>query len=375
VAPVTRSLWSRLSTLLFANFAAIPVALVLAGCTASSSTLNLGTIATVAGTGKLGNSGDGGSATAAELYQPTCVVTDSAGNLYIGDLVSNTIRKVAASTGIISTYASVTTPAACAVDSAGNLYVADASDGVIQKITASTGIITTVAGDGTSLGPGFSSPAGSIGDGGPATKAELNVPWGVAVDAAGNLFISDTFDQRVREVDASTGIISTIAGNGTPGYSLSGGVATDSMLYNPAGLSLDGTGNLYIAEQANGVIAKLDLASGTLTTVAGNGTSNGTALLVGDGGPATLAELGGPMSVAVDAKGDIFIPDWSANRIREVFPTGIIRSVVGTTQGYSGDGGPSDKAKISCPWGLSFDSSGNLYIADSANGAVRKVTP
>jgi trimeric autotransporter adhesin len=354
----------------------------------TASDLGMGTIATVAGTGKRGDTGNGGPAISAELYQPACAVFDSAGNLYIGDIATYTVRKVAARTGIISLYAgngvaaysgdggpaisaSLYGPTACALDSAGNLYLADDANNVIREVTASTGIITTVAGNGYGAG----TPSGGFsGDGGLATNAEINHPWGVAVDSTGDIFISDTLNQRVREVDGSTGIITTIAGNGRYGYSGSGGEALNTMIANPDGLALDSFGNLYIAEQAACVIAKLNLATDTISTVAGSGTC--AASVVGDGGPATQAQLTQVPGVAIDTVGNIFISDWVDSRVREVVAaTGIILSVVGTTQGYSGNAGPADRAQLSDPWGLFFDASGDLYIADSGNAVIRKVTP
>ncbi len=361
------------------------VSLACSGCAGNNTTSDLGTIVTVAGTGQLGDSGDGGPATSAQLYQPVCAVLDSAGNLYIGDAETDTIRKVAAETGIISTFAgngkhgysgdggpatsaSMEGPAACALDSAGNLYVADGANNVIRKISVATGVITTVAGNGA--GGGFS------GDGGPAIKAELNSPDGVVVDSSGNLFISDTSNQRVREVNASTGMISTIAGNGTYGYPGSGGKATSTVMGNPEGLTLDSDGNLYIAEEGACAVAKLSLSTGTIAIVAGTGKSCSPGENNGDGGLAKLASLAEPAGVALDSAGDIFISDTGSSRVREVTPSnGVITSVVGTTFGYSGDGGPSDHAQVHNPLGLFIDASGDLYIADSDNGVVRKVTP
>lgn len=369
----------------------------LTGCSDSGSTktISIGTIATVAGTGKFGYSGDGGLATAAQLNQPTCAVSDSAGNLYIGDVATYTVRKVAAATGIITPYAgngiaaysgdggpatvaSIYGPAACVLDSAGNLYIADVGNNVVRKITASTGIITTVAGNGVGAG---TATGGFSGDGGLATQAELEIPNGVAVDSVGNLFISDMGNQRVREVDAASGIITTIAGNGTYGYSGNGGAATSAMMGNPQQLALDGSGNLYIAEQGESVVVKVNLSSGIITTVAGDGTTgrdSGTAnpTIVGDGGIATKAKLAQPQGVALDADGNIFIADSNNGRVRKVtVSTGIITTVVGSKFGYSGDGGPSNHARLHNPEGLFFDAAGNLYIADSYNSVIRKVTP
>jgi trimeric autotransporter adhesin len=369
------------------------------GCGGSSSsskaTSSIGAIATVAGNGTTGYSGNGGPAIAAQLNQPSCAVADSAGNLYIGDVETNTIRKVAAGTGTISLYAgngvpaysgdggpavsaSMFAPTGCVLDSTGNLYVAEAGNNIVREIAASTGIITTVAGNGA--GDGCSSGSFS-GDGGPATKAELYCPYGVAIDASGDLFISDSDNQRVREVNARTGVITTIAGNGTYGYSGNGGAATDAMIGNPQQLALDSSGNLYIVEQGKCVIAKVNLSTGIISTVAGNGTigtgvtSTGS-VVKGDGGPATMAQLSLPQGVALDPAGNIFIADSGSQRVRKVdASTGVITTVVGTTLGYSGNGGPAAQAQLHDPWGLFFDASGNLYIADSFNAVIRKVTP
>jgi sugar lactone lactonase YvrE len=369
------------------------------GCGGSSSsskaTSSIGAIATVAGNGTTGYSGNGGPAIAAQLNQPSCAVADSAGNLYIGDVETNTIRKVAAGTGTISLYAgngvpaysgdggpavsaSMFAPTGCVLDSTGNLYVAEAGNNILREIAASTGIITTVAGNGA--GDGCSSGSFS-GDGGPATKAELYCPYGVAIDASGDLFISDSDNQRVREVNARTGVITTIAGNGTYGYSGNGGAATDAMIGNPQQLALDSSGNLYIVEQGKCVSAKVNLSTGIISTVAGNGTigtgvtSTGS-VVKGDGGPATMAQLSLPQGVALDPAGNIFIADSGSQRVRKVdASTGVITTVVGTTLGYSGNGGPAAQAQLHDPWGLFFDASGNLYIADSFNAVIRKVTP
>jgi trimeric autotransporter adhesin len=382
--------------------AGVLLAVAVSGCggvTTKNQTNSLGTITTVAGNGATGCSGNGGPATSAQLNQPICAVLDSAGNLYIGDQITNTIRKVAAGTGIISAYAGngipisgnitmtysaysgdgglatsapLYAPTACALDSSGNLYVADEADNVIRKINASTGIITTVAGNGF----GFRTSGGGFrGDGGLATQAEMNHPDGVAVDSAGDIFISDTSNQRVREVNGSTGIITTIAGNGKNGVYSSGGPATGALVSSPFGLALDGSGNLYIAESS--VVAKLNLATGMISTVAGDSTqSNENLKDIGDGGPATQASFGNAVGVALDASGNIFIADSGNNRVRKItVSTGIITTVAGTTQGYSGDGGPAAAAQLHAPTGLFFDASGDQYIADTYNSAVRKVTP
>jgi trimeric autotransporter adhesin len=351
---------------------------IAAGAMTGCSNGSGASIGTVAGTGQIGNAGNGGLATAAMLGQPSCVALDSAGNMYIGDADFNVVRKVTAATGIISAYVGVSTgiggyggdgglatnaslegPSGCVLDSAGNLYISDEANNVVRKVTASTGIISTVAGNGDEAGTAF---GGSSGDGGLATHAELNHPWGLAMDSAGDLFIADTGNYRIQEVNASTGIITTVA-------SLHSGA-------NPEGLALDGAGNLYIAEQGDpSDVVKLNLSTGALTVVAGNGTSGSGGSVVGDGGRATSAVLSEPQGVAVDAAGNIFISDTGDQRVREVTAsTGIITSVVGTTMGYSTGGGSATHAQLHNPGQIFFDAAGELYIADTDNGAVRKVT-
>jgi sugar lactone lactonase YvrE len=335
--------------------------------------LTPGTMVTVAGNGTAGYSGDNGAATKAGLNNPNGVAVDSAGNLYIADHANNAIRKVSAGTGSITTVvgngaasssATLYAPYGVAVDSAGNLYIADTYNNVVREVSAGTGIITTVAGNGT---------AGYSGDGGAATSAELNTPIGVAVDGAGNLYIADNTKSRVREVSAGTGIITTVAGNGTTGYSGDGGAATSAELNAPTGVAVDGAGDLYIVDFGNNRIRKVSAGTGNriITTVAGSGTAGYS----GDGGLATNAELLNPYGVAVDSAGDLYIADSTNNRIREVSAgTGFISTVAGNgTGGYSGDGGASTSAELSGPSGVALDSAGNLYIADSGNNRVREV--
>jgi sugar lactone lactonase YvrE len=250
------------------------------------------------------------------------------------------------------------------VDGSGNLFIADA-DGLIRKVSAG-GIITTVAGNGTS---GFS------GDGGPAISASLALPGrfqtsGVAVDASGNLFIADVGNNRVREVTAG-GIITTVAGNGTAGFSGDGGAATSASLSKPTSVAVDGSGNLFIADSGNNVIREVS-ASGIITTIAGNGSGGSS----GDGGPATLASLNGFMNlaVAVDAAGNLFIGDVYNGRIREV-SGGIINTIAGGGDPDLGigDGGPATSASLLYPEGIAVDAFGNLFIADWGDNCVREV--
>jgi uncharacterized protein (TIGR03437 family) len=335
-------------------------------------------IFTIIGNGNPGFSGDGGPALLAQLSSPTGVALDSAGNVYIADSQNFRIRKVpspgkgdistVAGNGLFAysgdggpaTRAELDAPQAVATDAGGNVYIADTANNVVRKVSTS-GTIATFAGNGI-FGVG--------GDGGPATAAQMMGPAGVAVDAQGNVYISDTTGQRVRVVTPSNGQINTYAGNRTTGYSGDGSSATNAELNTPTGLAVDTSGNLYIADTLNSAIRKVTPA-GTISTVAGTGVQG----YGGDGGPATAAELYYPQAVAVDSSGNLYIADTQNNRVREVNALGIISTVAGNgTFGYSGDGSWAVNAQITAPVGVAVDSLGNLYIGDS-NGVIRKVFP
>jgi len=241
-------------------------------------------------------------------------------------------------------------------------------------VDAVTSVITTVAGNGT---PGFS------GDGGPATNAQLNFPDAIALDGSGNLYIGDASNNRVRKVTLTTGVITTVAGNGTPGYGGDGGLATNAELQFPSRAVLDGAGNLYIADLQNNRVRRVDATTGVIVTVAGTGTAGYS----GDGGPARSAELNGPLSVMVDTAGNLYIADVFNARIRVVntgtspitvagfvIQPGNMLTIAGNgVVGYQGDGGPATNAELNIPTGLVLDSAGNLYFGDSGNNVVREV--
>lgn len=348
--------------------------------------------------------GDGGKATQACMNTPADVTVDQRGNLYIADTVNQRVRRVDAETGVITTVAGGNGPTGSAtlgrtwyqpaycgdggpatqaclarpidveLDPAGNLYVADSGNHRIRRVDAATGIISTVVGNGT---------RGFCGDGGPATQACLNLPNAIVLDPGGNLFIADTGNQRIRRIDADTGIISTVAGNGTAGDRRhgsegevlavgDGGPATQAELVLPFGVAVDRTGTLYIADGDNTRVRRVDADTGVITTIAGNGHRS----FSGDGGPALLAEMAGVADVAVGPDGNLYIADRLVNRIRRLDVTaGVISTVAGShyLTGYGGDGGPATRARLAGPSGVAVDDRGNLYIADTGNCLVRKV--
>ena len=325
--------------------------------------------------GTHGFSGDAGPATNAMLNSPYGVSVDVFGNLFLAEISNSRIRKVSTN-GVITTIAgngtngysgdgvpatntSLCTPIDTILDASGNLFIADENNYRIRKVSTN-GIIMTVAGNGTNV---FS------GDGGPATKAGLSHPIGIALDSCGNLFISDNAANRVRKVDTN-GFITTVAGNGSPGYSGDGGAASKASLNSPTSVAVDAFGNLFFTELGNFRIRKVD-TNGIITTVAGNGTSGYS----GDGGPATNANLSPLLGLYMDAFGNLFISDSFNNRVRKVNVNGIITTVAGNgSPSYSGDGGAAANAGLNAPRGVVVDSSGNLFIADSGNSRIRMVS-
>ena len=346
---------------------------------------SVGQITTVAGTGMQGFSGDGPDATAAQLNLPTDVAVDTSTficnhALYIADSgnfrVRSTSGQQCSNNHPITTVAGNGTPSlsgdggpalqaqlgnpfAIAVDAAGNQFIADASNNVIRKIDP-TGVISTVVGTGLS---------GPLGDNGPALSATLSQPRGVALNAAGDIFISDTLDQRVRKVDHVTHAITTIAGTGTAGFSGDGSSGTNAQINLPQAVVVDGTGNVYIAEYGNDRVRKVT-PGGVITTFAGNGL-NGYG---GDGGAATAAKLNHPRGLAVDAGGNVLIADSGNNRVRKVTPGGVISTVAGNgVAGIGGDNGAAISAELNYPAGLAVDGPGGVYIADTHNQSIRLV--
>lgn len=334
---------------------------------------------------------DGVPATQTELSLPSGVAVDGAGNLYIADTAHNLIRKVAtpippATVGIISTYAgtglpgyggdhgqassaTLDQPTSVALDGAGNLYIADTNNNAVRMVAAANGVITTVAGTGV---------AGYVAgqDGGPATLAELSAPLGVTIDADGDLYIADTGNQRIRRVDAVLGVITTVAGNGTAGFAGDGSSATAPLteLNGPSAVAFDSKGNMYIADSQNSCIR--EVSGGIISLFAGNGTAGYQ--LTDDGGPAVAAELNIPSGLAVDAAGNVYIADTQNDAIRRVSSAasaapGIITTVARTGIGEFFSNNVFAPVLIYEPIGLFLDSSDNLYFADSLDMVIREM--
>jgi sugar lactone lactonase YvrE len=367
---------------------------------AAAPTPAVGTILTVAGNGIVGFGGDGRRATTARIPNNNGITVDAAGSLYIADSVICRVRKVDAVTGVITTVAGRTTidtirflgpplgrtggfsgdggaataaefigPTELTVDAAGNLYISDAFNHRVRRVDPQ-GVVTTVVGSGPS---GIGAPGGFGGDGGPATAARLNIPVGIALDAAGNLYVAERDNKRVRKVSPS-GIISTVAGGGTAAFT-EGAAATSVALVNPFGVAVDGAGNLYIGERGLNRILKMS-PSGVLTTVAGTGKTG----FSGDGGPATQAELNVPFDLALDRAGNLYFADRGNHRIRKVSAEEIISTVAGSgpagpgsVGSFAGDGGPATEARLRTPSSVAVDPAGNLLISDSSNHRIRKV--
>ena len=335
-------------------------------------------IETFAGTGIPGYSGDGGLAMEAQIHHVRGLAVDRSGNLYIADVENHRVRKVDIITGIITTVAGggnsglgdggngkkaqLNMPIGVTVDDTGNLYILDFANYRVRKVDTN-GMITTVVGNGI---------AGYSGDGESAEKAQINPVWGdVTVDSKGNLYIADRFNHCIRKVDSKS-IITTIAGNGTQGYNGDGGIATDAQLNLPEDMTVDGDGNLYIADSYNHVIRKIN-TNGIITTIVGNGKQG----YDGDNNPATEAELNLPVGVALDSLGNLYVTDFNNHRIRKVDQNGIITTIAGNgKKTYSGDGELATTASFDNPEHVALDINGTgtvLYVNDKHNFRIRKL--
>ncbi len=319
--------------------------------------------------------GDGGPAVSARLQSPQGLALGPDGALWIADTGNGRVRRVstegliftAAGAGrgglvgeaIAAATARLLAPAAVALDAAGNLWLADSQAARVRRVS-SGGWITTAAGTGQ---------AGYNGDGF-GTLCQLNLPSGLAADAAGNVYIADTNNHRVRKLTPD-GVLTTVAGRGIRGYQGDGSPAVEALLDSPAGLAVDGEGNLYVADRMNHAVRKVT-PSGVILTVAGTGLPG----FSGDGGPARQARLNHPMGVAVDRQGNLYIADTQNHRLRKVTPDGVINTIAGDgVPGFEGDGGPAAQARLRFPAAVAADAQGNLFVADQDNHRVRCLTP
>jgi hypothetical protein len=345
-------------------------------------------IETIAGTGERGHAGDGGPAAKATLSEPFHCEVDRKGFLYVAEAGNHCIRKIDLKTGVITTVAGTgkkgytgdggpataatfNEPYAVVVSDAQDLYIADRLNAVVRKVDGKTGIVTTVAGTGKK---------GYAGDGGPGTSAQLVEPNDVFLDGKDGLLIADVGDWRVRRLDLKTGVITTFAGIGRPAKAGKGmprdqvgdgGPASKAVIVGARAVCVDGQGNTFICEREGSTIRKVDKA-GVITTIAGTGAWG----VGGDGGPALKAVFKGPKGIRTDAAGNLYIVDTENHAIRKIdAKTGTVTTVAGGRKGNGGDGGPAVDAGLDRPHGCVVDVQGNLYIADSDNHRVRKVTP
>jgi sugar lactone lactonase YvrE len=364
--PGRRAMGRAAAVLLLASLAGVPAA--------GAATTEDSTIHTVSGSER-GFAGDGGPAAQALLNQPRDTAVAADGTIYVADTFNDRIRKIApdgtistiAGTGspdyngddIAATSASLHWPHDVTVDEGGVVYIADSAHHRIRMVTTD-GVITTIAGTGQ---------PGSTGDGGPATAARIQNPKSVAV-YDGSLYFS-SLEDKVRRVDLTSGIITTVAGTDVAGYSGDGGPATSATLDSPQRIAVDSVGNLYVADTGNSVVRRIDAGTGVITTVAGNGTPGSS----GNGDLATTAQIDHPRGLALDGDQVLYVADSDSHCVRRVnLETGIIRRVAGTMEkGFSGDGGPAKEAQLYQPRGLSVTPDGDLLIADTFNDRLRMV--
>ena len=349
-----------------------------------------GVISTIAGNGGAGFAGDGGQATSAEFGQARRVALDQAGNLFVTQRAGGRIRRVTAG-GVTSTVAGagfgfggdggqavnalMRNPEGVVTAGTGTFYVVDSSNHRIRRVGPNPGVIST-----------FSGRRHDAGDGGPATGAGLFRPFGLETDAQANLLIADTMNHRVRKLTFSSGAalegsesekgaavatISTIAGSGATGFSGDGGAGTAAKLAEPRDVAVSSVGNIFIADYLNHRIRRV-ATDGTISTFAGNGTQG----FGGDGGAATGASLDSPSGVALDLQRNVYVADTGNHRIRKITPVGVISTFAGTgVAGFSGDGDVATKAQLNMPTGIGVDGSGNVFIADTQNRRIRAITP
>ena len=338
-----------------------------------------GIITTIAGTGASGLSGDGGPATAATFATPAGVAVDATGNVYIADRYNGRIRMISASTGNISTVAGTSVtyamtgmggpataaeiiyPNALTIDAAGNYYASDWWADAAYKVDISTNYITNICGHHVQ---------GCTGDGGDGPMATIAIPGGISLDNAGNVYIADYGNNRIRKLNAATNIVTTIAG-GISGPALNGVPAITAGFGQINGVCVDHLGDIYISDAGNHCVRKID-HMGLIRTIAGNGTPGYT----GDGGSSLEAELNNPGCLFINASGDLFICDDVSNVVRVMnVSSGIIHTLAGTgAMGFSGDGGAATSATLNQPTGVWQDAAGIIYIADAGNNRIRRIT-
>ncbi len=334
-------------------------------------------IRTVAGTGDKGYAGDGGLATQARMSEPFMCAFDPQGHLYVAEATNHCIRRIDASTGVVTTVAgtgslgysgdggpatqaALNQPYALQVDTNGDIYIVDRLNAVIRKVEAATGRITTVAGTGT---------PGSGGDGGPGTHAQLREPNDCFLDGRGGLLIADVQDQRIRRLDLRTGLITTFAGNGDKVRAGDGGLATAASICGARAVCMDRLGNTYICEREGNGIRKVD-AQGIMSTYAGTGERGYS----GDLGPARSATWGSPKAIRCDQDNNLLVVDTENHAIRLIdAATEVVTTIAGGRRSGAGDGGPAIAAGLDRPHGCDVDALGRLYIADSNNHRVRVV--
>lgn len=336
---------------------------------------------TFAGTGVGGFNGDSISATRAQLNGPQGLCFDKFGNLIVAENDNSLIRKINLSNGLITILAGTGVsgyfgdggqanlaqfnhPIKVAIDSQNNIFILDYANSVVRKIDANSGIITTVAG----TGPGW---YGFSGDGDQATNAHFSVPLDIALDKLGNLYIADFLNNRVRKVNRITGIISTVAGNGSSVFNGDNINATSAAM-QPISIAVDSSDNIYISDFPNHRIRKVNPQTGIITTVAGTGIQGGS----GDGGIATNAQLNSVISLKLDKQQNLYVIDQIGNAVRKIdfFNSNIITTVAGFgSQGYNGDGNAADKTMFLYPQDCAVSDIDDIYIADKSNNRIRKI--
>jgi DNA-binding beta-propeller fold protein YncE len=337
-------------------------------------------ITTAAGAGERGFAGDGGPAAQAQLNGPFDVGFDPAGNLYFSDTFNHRIRRVDARTGVITTVAgngnagyagdfgpalaaAFNEPYGIAVDRRGNIYVADRHNHCVRRVDGASGVVTTFAGNGA---------AGFAGDGGPASRAGLVEPNGLGFDPAQQqLFIADVADHRVRVVDLATDTITTFAGTGAAAHTGDGGPANIAGVFGARAVKVAPDGTVYLLERQGSTLRAVDPRTGVIATIAGTGDRGYS----GDGGPARDAVFDAPKEFALDPGGDILIVDTESHAIRRIYgASGIVETIAGGRKGADGDGGPAATAGLGRPHGAVVGPDGAIYIGDTENHRIRKLT-